>query len=117
VNYNNAIIPAITAAMLAGLTAAALCLAAPVRAEVFTMCPDGREGVLGGHTSCEFAANVRAAFYASGMLSDVIAFSPATLERYEMICVHQSQHSDAWVKAMRKARSAPGQGARQERFV
>ena len=85
-NDYNAITPAITAAMLAGLTAASLCLAAPARADVFIMCPDGHEGVVGGHTSCGFAENVRAAFYASGMSQEVVAFSPATLERYEMVC-------------------------------
>jgi hypothetical protein len=60
--------------------------AAYADATVFTMCPSGREGVIGGHTSCAFADNVRAAYYASGMMGDFIAWSPVTGERYEMIC-------------------------------
>lgn len=35
--------------------------------DIFNICPDGHEGVVGGHTSCAFAANVRQIFYASGM--------------------------------------------------
>ena len=62
---------AITAAMLAGLTAAALCLAVPARADVFMICPDGQEGVVGGHTTCAFAQNVRRAFYASGISATI----------------------------------------------
>jgi hypothetical protein len=86
-NDKNAITRAITAAMFAGLITAAASLAAPARADVvFTMCPDGLEGVVGGHTTCGFAANVRRAFYASGMSSDVVAYSPAMVERYEMTC-------------------------------
>src|SRR6476646_10286014 len=60
--------------------------AAPAHADVFDMCPDGQEGVVGGHTSCDFAENVRSAFYASGMLNDFVAYSPVTGERYEMSC-------------------------------
>lgn len=82
----NAITRAITAAMLAGLTAASLGLAVPARADVFMVCPDGHEGVVGGHTTYAFAENVRRAFYASGMSDDIVAFSPATVDRYEMSC-------------------------------
>lgn len=53
---------------------------------VFVICADGREGVVGGHTTCLFAENVRRAFYESSDGSDVIAFSPVTGERYEMAC-------------------------------
>lgn len=66
--------------------ATALGLAAPAQADVFVMCPSGREGVVGGHTSCAFAENVRAAFYASGMNNIVTAYSPVTGERYTMAC-------------------------------
>lgn len=52
----------------------------------FVICPDGREGVVGGHTTCLFAENVRRAFYQSANGSDIIAFSPVTGERYEMAC-------------------------------
>lgn len=54
--------------------------------QTFVICPDGREGVVGGHTSCAFAENVRRAFNRSSDGSDVIAFSPVTGERYEMVC-------------------------------
>lgn len=52
----------------------------------FVICDDGREGVVGGHTTCLFAENVRRAFYSSSDNSDVVAFSPVTGERYEMVC-------------------------------
>lgn len=55
--------------------------------DVFTICPDGHEGVVGGHTSCAFAANVRQIFYASGMATNFTAFSPVTGDGYEMTCV------------------------------
>jgi len=54
--------------------------------QTFVICQDGREGVVGGHTTCAFAENVRRAFYGSNDGSDVIAFSPVTGERYEMLC-------------------------------
>lgn len=74
----------IAAALFAA--AAALGLAAPAQADVFTVCPSGNEGVVGGHTSCAFAENVRSAFYASGMNNVVVAYSPVTGERYVMAC-------------------------------
>jgi hypothetical protein len=55
--------------------------------DVFTICPDGHEGVVGGHTSCEFAANVRQIFYASGMSTNFTAYSPVTGQGYDMTCV------------------------------
>jgi hypothetical protein len=36
---------------------------------MFEMCPDGREGIVGGHTTCDFADNVRRAYYDSGQSS------------------------------------------------
>lgn len=54
--------------------------------QTFVICGDGREGVVGGHTSCLFAENVRRAFYAADDGTDIIAFSPVTGERYEMAC-------------------------------
>lgn len=59
----------------------------PGGTNVFTICPDGHEGVVGGHTSCAFAANVRQVFYASGMANTFTAFSPVTGDGYEMTCV------------------------------
>lgn len=67
-------------------TVMSLPFAPSARADVFDMCPDGHEGVVGGHTSCAFAENVRRAFYASGMSNEFIAYSPVTGERYEMVC-------------------------------
>lgn len=55
--------------------------------DIFNICPDGHEGVVGGHTSCAFAANVRQIFYASGMSNNFTAFSPVTGDGYEMTCV------------------------------
>lgn len=52
----------------------------------FVICGDGREGVVGGHTTCSFAENVRRAFFANDDGSSVVAYSPATGERYEMSC-------------------------------
>jgi hypothetical protein len=52
----------------------------------FVICGDGREGVVGGHTSCLFAENVRRAFYAADDGANIVAFSPVTGERYEMTC-------------------------------
>jgi hypothetical protein len=62
--------------------------AAPAQAssQTFVMCGDGREGVVGGHTSCLFAENVRRAFYAANDGGVIVAFSPVTGERYEMVC-------------------------------
>jgi hypothetical protein len=59
----------------------------PGGTDVFSMCPDGHEGVVGGHTSCAFAANVRQIFYASGMSNNFTAYSPVTGDGYEMTCV------------------------------
>ncbi|WP_324687361.1 hypothetical protein [Mycobacterium sp. 94-17] len=58
----------------------------PGGTHVFTICPDGHEGVVGGHTSCAFAANVRQIFYASGMSNHFTAYSPVTGDGYEMTC-------------------------------
>jgi hypothetical protein len=54
------------------------------QADVFTMCPDGHEGVVGGHTTCPFAENVRAGFNAVGIHFQ--AYSPAMDQWYEVNC-------------------------------
>lgn len=61
--------------------------AATAHTEVFTICPDGHEGVVGGHTTCAFAENVRRTFYATGMANNFTAFSPVTGDAYQMTCV------------------------------
>ncbi len=60
----------------------------PAHASTFTfdICPYGHEGVVGGHTSCAFAENIRSGYHASGRSNVVIAYSPVTGERYEMFC-------------------------------
>jgi hypothetical protein len=69
---------AIAAAGLLGV------LAPTAHADVYSMCPDGHEGVVGGHTSCDFAANVRSGFFRFG--THFNAFSPATGQWYEIVC-------------------------------
>jgi hypothetical protein len=51
-----------------------------------SICPDGREGVT-GPTTCAFARNVAAAYWASGGSEYITAFSPVTGERYRMTCI------------------------------
>jgi hypothetical protein len=73
----------ITAA--ATIAAAALTLAAPAHAEQFIVCPSGYTGVSTEDTSCAFADNVRAAFYAQPSWT-VFAYSPVTAKFYTMQC-------------------------------
>ena len=61
-------------------------VALPPDTNVFTICPDGHEGVVGGHTSCAFAENVRRTFYATGEANHFTAFSPVTGDAYEITC-------------------------------
>ena len=72
---------------------------APAHADVFDMCPGGHDGVVGGHTTCEFADNVQRAFYACGMCHEFPAYSPVTGERYEMDCegMYPAQFTDGEV--------------------
>lgn len=58
----------------------------PAGTTIFSICPDGHEGVVGGHTSCAFAENVRRVFYNSGMANTFTAYSPVTSDAYEMTC-------------------------------
>jgi hypothetical protein len=74
------------AAAAALLAAGAIATAAPAHADLFTMCPSTRDGVVGGHTSCAFADNVRLVFYASGMSPTFVAYSPVTGQAYQMTC-------------------------------
>ncbi len=54
-------------------------------ADVFVMCPSGRDGVATSVTSCEFADNVRRAYFSQdGPV--VLAYSPVTDMEYEMQC-------------------------------
>jgi hypothetical protein len=79
----------LTLTALAALIAAAFTVATarPAHADgLFTMCPSGHEGVIGGHTSCAFAENVSQAFWAAGGTGQLVAYSPVTGARYEMSC-------------------------------
>lgn len=72
------------ALLLAGAAAAALSLAPAAHADVFSLCPDGHEGVVGSHTSCAFAQNVRNGYFRFG--NHFNAFSPATGDWYQVDC-------------------------------
>jgi hypothetical protein len=72
---------------LAALVAAgaiAVTASPSARADLFTMCPDGHEGVVGGHTSCLFAQNVRDGYFRWG--THFRAYSPVTGEWYIVDC-------------------------------
>lgn len=71
--------------------AAALGLSAPAHADVFDICPDGHEGVVGSHTSCAFASDVREAYFATGQSMQFVAYSPVTGDSYVMTCVGRYQ--------------------------
>lgn len=53
--------------------------------EPFTVCPSGLSGVSTPDTSCEFADNVRRAFYTEPGWT-VFAYSPVTGQFYTMQC-------------------------------
>jgi hypothetical protein len=57
-----------------------------VHADDFVLCPDGHEGVVGDHTSCPFAENVRKGFFVQNQPEHFTAYSPVTGEGYEMGC-------------------------------
>lgn len=85
--------------LLAFPAALVVALAPAAHADVFDICPGGGEGVVGGHTTCAFADNVRSAFFASGGSPDFLAYSPVTGERYEMTCAgrYSAHFSDGQV--------------------
>jgi hypothetical protein len=71
------------------LTTLALCviLSSKAHADItFTMCGDAREGVVGSHTTCAFAENVRKGFFLQNMPRQFTAFSPSTGQAYDMEC-------------------------------
>lgn len=75
----------IAGALGAAAVAAAVSLAPSASASVFDVCPSGNAGVVGGHTSCDFAENVQRVFWASGA-NQFVAYSPITGERYDISC-------------------------------
>ena len=72
----------------AALTIAPLLGAGTASADPVTICAAnvGGYGVVGGHTSCAFAANIRSAYQASGGMQHFVAYSPATGDRYYVGC-------------------------------
>jgi hypothetical protein len=77
-----------TLAILLGTSAAlaaSILTSALAHADVFIACPSGRDGVATAVTSCEFADNVRRAYFAQyGPV--VLAYSPVTGSVYDMQC-------------------------------
>lgn len=97
----NWLLTAVIWALLAAMTAVIMLVTAPKsRADVFDICPDGREGVVGGHTTCDFAENVREVFFGSGQPDHFVAYSPVTGDRYEMDCAsgYSARFSDGMVR-------------------
>jgi hypothetical protein len=85
-------------AAIAAVAAAGIAVAAPARADNFTVCPSGMSGVATDDTSCAFADNVRWAWYAQpGTI--VTAFSPVTNQSYTMQCTPTS--TTFWSEAKR----------------
>ena len=64
--------------------AAGVALAPPASADMFVMCPDGHEGVVGDHTSCGFAQVVRQGYFERG--AHFRALSPVTMQWYDVDC-------------------------------
>lgn len=90
----------------------AVALAAPAHADVFTMCPDNREGIVGGHTSCAFAENVRKSFYLLGMPTNFVAYSPYTGNSYDVMCdSHMTTASFVTGEVLRSVRCFAGDDA------
>ncbi|MBB3749916.1 hypothetical protein FHT44_002377 [Mycolicibacterium sp. BK634] len=69
-------------------------------AETFKICPSGLSGVASDDTSCAFADNVRASWYASPG-SAINAYSPVTSQSYLMRCLLTA--TDVWPRAQRCA--------------
>jgi hypothetical protein len=75
----------ISLAIAAAAAAGTIALAAPAHADyLFNICPSGRSGVASTVTSCQFADNVRNAYYSQG--PSLIAYSPVTGMTYSMNC-------------------------------
>jgi hypothetical protein len=68
----------------AAAVAAAVSLAPSANAALFTICPSGVSGVMGGHTSCAFADVIHSGYYRHG--NHFSAFSPATGQWYDVDC-------------------------------
>lgn len=69
-----------------GVVVAAGLSTAPAYADDFVMCPDGHEGVVGDHTTCAFAENVRKGFFLLHQPAHFTAYSPVTGQPYAMEC-------------------------------
>lgn len=102
-----------TALTLAGIGTGLVCAATPAHADggLFDMCPSGHEGVIGGRTSCAFAENVSQAFWAAGGTGEVIAYSPVTGARYDMVCEPGNMAHFSTGQSLMAARCWGGDGA------
>jgi hypothetical protein len=86
--------------VLAALAVVAGLAAAPTaNAEDVNICPSGMTGVATADTSCAFAENVRAAWYAQPPGAVVTAYSPVTQQTYTMQCAPTVM--DSWPQAQR----------------
>jgi hypothetical protein len=74
----------VAGALGAAAVSAAVVLAPTASADVFDVCPSGRSGVVGNHTSCAFADVVAGGFWRHGY--NFSAFSPATGQWYGVNC-------------------------------
>ena len=72
----------------AAAVAAAVSLAPSASAgSLFSICPSGVSGVMGGHTSCAFADVIHSGYYRHGNYFS--AFSPVTGKWYDVDCSEQ----------------------------
>jgi len=78
---------------------AGLAVAPTASAEDVNTCPSGMTGVVTADTSCAFAENVRAAWYAQPPGAVVTAYSPVTQGTYAMQCAPTV--TDLWPEAQR----------------
>jgi hypothetical protein len=74
-----------TAASAVALTAAATVVAPSATADRDEFCP-GQQVSVGMQTTCPFGENVRSAYYASGQMSNIAAYSPTLGTSIAMTC-------------------------------
>jgi hypothetical protein len=72
----------------AALTVGGLAGIGPAHAASFAICPSHHAGVIDGTpTSCPFADNIRAGWYANAGVNPFLVYSPVTEESYPVACV------------------------------
>lgn len=75
----------VKAVLMAAFAVLAVAVAPQAHAYLFAVCPSGLSGIATTVTSCPFADNVRAAFFASPS-TRITAYSPVTGGVYYMSC-------------------------------